>query len=56
METMTNMKAIRTFFEADGGRKLTMDELKALPKEDRAELGALAAEKLGVKIAESPAA
>ena len=52
METMSPLKAIRTFFEADG-RKLTLDELKALTSEDRAELGRLAAEKLGVTLAAS---
>ena len=53
METMSPLKAIRTFFEADGARKLSLDELKALTSEDRAELGKLAAEKLGVTLSAS---
>lgn len=50
MEQMTNMKAIRTFFEADGGRKMTMDELKALSKEEREYLATEAAKQLGVEL------
>ena len=45
---MTPMKAIRTYFEADGGRKVGMDELKALPKADRDQLAPLCANALGV--------
>lgn len=47
---MTPMKAIRTFFEADGGRKVGMDELKALPKADRDEIAPLCAQALGVEL------
>ena len=47
---MTGIKALKTFFESDGGRRLTMDELKELSKEERAELIALAAIELGVEI------
>lgn len=47
---MNNLQAIRAFFESDGGRKITMDEMKALSMEDKKELGALCAEKLGVTI------
>jgi hypothetical protein len=50
METMTPLKAVRTFFEQDGGRKLTMDEIKALTPEDRFELSELAGKALGVEI------
>jgi hypothetical protein len=50
MRKMTRVKALREFFEQDGGRRLTMEELKDLPKEDREELGNLAAEALGVEI------
>lgn len=42
MPEMTNVAAIRAFFEANGGRKVTMDEVKALSAEDRQELGDLA--------------
>ena len=44
---MTGIKAIRTYFELDGGRKITMTEMKDLSKEERAELGKLACEALG---------
>lgn len=37
----SNVKGIKTFFEADGGRKVEMSELKALTREDREELGRL---------------
>ncbi len=47
---MSPVKAIRTFFEADGGRKVNMEELKTLPLEDRRELAALAAAQLGVEL------
>ena len=39
MEQLTNVAAIKAVFEADGGRKVTMDEMKALSIEDRQELG-----------------
>lgn len=44
METvgMSDVIAIKRFFEADGGRKVEMSEMKALTVEDRAELGPLA--------------
>lgn len=47
METITVIAAIKTFFGQDGGRAVTMDELKALSKTERDELGKLAAEALG---------
>ncbi len=50
MRKMSRVKALREFFEADGGRRLSMEELKNLPPEDRKELGDLAAEALGVEI------
>ena len=49
-KTMNNIEAIKTYFEADGGRKVTMTELKELTAADRAELGKLCAEKLGAEI------
>lgn len=39
---MSNVSAIKRFFELDGGRQVTMAEMKALTKEDREELGELA--------------
>jgi len=30
--------AIKSFFETDGGKKITMDDVKALSSEERAEL------------------
>lgn len=47
---MTNIEAIKTFFEKDGGRKITMEELKALSVDERAELGKLCAAALGTTI------
>lgn len=45
---MKTVVALKTYFETDPhGRKLTMEELKALGKEERAELAALAAVELG---------
>lgn len=52
MDQMTNVKAIREFFERDGGRKVSMDEFRALSTEDRKELGSLCAQQLGVEITE----
>lgn len=44
---VTPIKAIRDFFEADGGKKVTMDEIKALSPEERKELAILICEKTG---------
>lgn len=52
METVTNAAAIKTYFEADGGRKLTMAEFRALSDADKKELGALCAAALGKTIRE----
>ncbi len=42
-ERITGIKALKRFFEEGlTGRKVTLDELKALSKEDRAELSSLA--------------
>lgn len=55
---MKRMTAIKTFFERadrispEGGRKITMDELKALNSDERAELAILAARELGETIDE----
>lgn len=53
MEAMTRIKALKTFFEADGGRAVTREELVKLTKEERHELGNLAAKELGVEIVEA---
>jgi hypothetical protein len=50
VNAMTNTGAIKAFFEGDGGRRVTLDEMKALTPADRAELGALCAAALGVEI------
>ena len=48
---MTKMKAIKAYFEASPhGRKVTLDELKALPDADRIELASLAAAELGCEL------
>lgn len=42
-ERITGIKALKTYFEEGlQGKKVTLDELKALSKEDRAELTELA--------------
>jgi len=46
------VEAIKKFFEANGGRKLTMVELQALKPEERAELAQLCAVELGETIKE----
>jgi hypothetical protein len=50
MEKMTRIKAIKTFFEASGGRKVGMQEMKKLTDEDKDELGKLACNELGVQL------
>jgi len=50
MEQMTSVKAIRAYFEAEGGRKMTLKELRALSIEERQELAALYAKELGVEL------
>lgn len=49
-ESMSRIAAIRKYFERDGGRKLSMDELRMLTTQDRHELGQLAARELGVTL------
>ena len=44
---VSNVQAIKEFFESGGGRKVTMDEMKALSNIERKELGSLAAAALG---------
>lgn len=50
---MLPTKAIKTFFELDGGRKVTIQEFKALTPEDKHELAVLCCEALGVQLIES---
>ena len=55
-ERVSAVIAIKRFFEQkdiitpDGGKKFGFDELKAIPKTDRDELGAFCAIELGVEI------
>lgn len=46
VQPLANVTAIKKFFELDGGRKVSMDEMKALSADERAELGKLCAEEL----------
>jgi len=39
---ISNVKAIKNFFEAEGGSKVSMKELKELSETDREELGTAA--------------
>jgi hypothetical protein len=48
---ISKVAAIKRFFEANGGRKIDMAELKALSEESRQELGELAAKELGEELA-----
>jgi hypothetical protein len=54
MEKVGNVAAIKRYFEADGGKKVTMDEMKALTAADRDELGAACAAALGLEISLPP--
>lgn len=47
---LTGIKAIKVYFEQNGGRRVPLAELKALSLEDRQELGRLAAVELGVTL------
>lgn len=55
-EAISAVIAIKRFFEQkdittpNGGRNFSLDELKAIPKTDRDELGMLCAVELGVEI------
>jgi len=51
---MSRIKAIKTFFEMDGGRKVSMAELKKLSSGDKDELGMLACIELGCELEASP--
>lgn len=47
---MQKMEAIKAFFAQDGGRPVTVGELKALTSDDRTELANLAAKALDVEL------
>lgn len=51
METITKVQAIKEFFESDGGRKVSMTELKELGGAGLNELAPLCAAALGKKLA-----
>lgn len=53
---MTRVQALQVFFAADGGRPLTVTELKELTSEERSELALLAAKALGIELGEKAAA
>ena len=44
--SLTNVQAIKTYFEGDGGRTVEMKEMKDLSMEGREELGRLSKEAL----------
>jgi hypothetical protein len=50
MEKISNVRAIKQFFEKDDGRTVTMAEMKELTVQDRIELGKLAAIELGYEL------
>ena len=58
---MSRIVAIKTFFQREdkispqGGRKVSMPELKVLTDEDKAELGAMCCEALGEEMTAKPA-
>jgi hypothetical protein len=48
---MSPVKALKTYLEAEpSGRKVTIEELKALTPDERVHMGSLAAEALGVEL------
>ena len=49
---LTGLAAIKMYFESDGGKRISIEELKALPATDRHELGILACQALGVEMLE----
>jgi len=56
VEKPTSVQVLKTFFEADGGRPLTMAEFKELTPAERRELAEMAAKALGIELAEPVAA
>lgn len=47
---MTKMQVLKSYFEGQGGRKVTMAEIQALSTEDRETLAHQAAVQLGVML------
>ena len=47
---MSIVKAIKTFFETDGGRKVEISEFKALSADEKLELATMCAAALGVEL------
>lgn len=54
MEKISMVAAIKRYFEADGGRPVKMDEMKALTAGDREELGKACAAALGCELQPVP--
>ena len=52
MEQLNRIQVIKRFFERDGGRPVSLQEMKELTREDRIELAELAAKELGVEVKE----
>ena len=50
MEKIGMVAAIKRYFEADGGRPVTMTEFRELSSEARQELGEMAAKALGMEL------
>lgn len=50
METITSVKAIKEYFESDGGRPMPLKELSALSMDERVEIAELCAKELGKKL------
>lgn len=50
MEKVNSVQAIKRYFEVDGGRKVTMDEFRALSATERSELAAMCAAALSLEI------
>jgi len=56
VEKPTSVQVLKMFFEADGGRPLTVNEFKELSTAERRELAEMAAKALGIELAEPVAA
>ncbi len=52
MEKLNKVAAIKRYFESDGGRPITLSEMRALTGPDRDELGAACAKALGCELEE----
>ena len=52
MEQLNRIQIIKRYFERDGGRPVSLQEMKELTREDRVELADLAAKELDVEIKE----